>query len=942
MTLTKITGPETFYLSALPVTRKEYEAIRAFAAQHGFDLSAGLNAGDCPVGNLSWYDAVKTCNALSLMAGRRPVYQTHDGFMYRSGTSDEIKIDKTADGYRLPTASEWEYACRAGTNSRYFWGDEADNRYAWGVQSPPNRLAWTPQPAGKVLPNPFGLYDMSGNVNEWCFDWYDNLPFQNTWRVMRGGSMSLDDIIDSGFYHFSVPYYQCMDTGMRIAADCPLPDLSELLQSDKTVLEPPMPYPAKSLQQSADELAEFLDFSTPELQKTICLYQQGDYEGFLKSWASSLLNRQLDLSFERDYLSFDGACNFDALYNVEKPAWFHPNDPAWTAVTFDRLKPLIYRWQETGEERFIEKWCWYIQDYMKNYLYEYNSLTYEERKADCWPPLPWAYCDGFNTSWRVISILSILWKLGNSKRPACVTDQFLADLTVYIVKREVPICIKDSRLCVPNQLAHNAQMFAMLTESFFMFRDAPTWSVLAETRFRESVMGTFLKDGSDLEQSLNYNGGFVDKCAQLKKMYLKKEPPAWIQEMDAYAQLRRSFLLSLTQPFGGLPTTGTAGLVCPPNPASEIYMESIQKRLGEAPEITWWEQAKKHLLANTDAPVEFTSVSFPYGGYYVSRSGWGPQDIYLFFQTSRHGRGHATEACNGIQLCGYGRQFLVGAGASSYGNKGFVPEDQWEIIEQIDHYQHLSFGRNTVLVDGMSQKRLYQGENSFYPEYSEPIPCLNYISDHFDVFEGRYEDGYGMSYPETFPTHTRRVIFVKRAELFIIIDNMNSDEPHRYTQTWGFMPEGVDMKTYQAFGFRQNEVVTGQNCIFTKDPDGANIFLNQFGQRMDYQIHYGELNPAYGWLAPAIGARRVSKPDVHAMWQGDIGNSTLLTVISFSRSRYPQVRFSDLSDERTKRFHAEGQNFTLDCTVDQQVTIHQLCNGQQSSLQITESQIFES
>jgi formylglycine-generating enzyme required for sulfatase activity len=140
-----------------------------------------------PANNVSWFDAVSFCNALSQQMGLQPCYRI-------DGT--QVAWDKNADGYRLPTEAEWEYACRAGTTSRWFFGDDptALDRYAWFATNANN----TVQPVGEKTPNPWGLYDMSGNVWEWCWDWYgtyraevfiDPIGPENGDRcVLRGGA----------------------------------------------------------------------------------------------------------------------------------------------------------------------------------------------------------------------------------------------------------------------------------------------------------------------------------------------------------------------------------------------------------------------------------------------------------------------------------------------------------------------------------------------------------------------------------------------------------------------------------------------------------------------------------------------------------------------------------------------------------------------------------
>lgn len=127
-----------------------------------------------PVESVTWFDCVHFCNLLSLQHGFRPVYGI---------TGDSVDWDPAADGYRLPTEAEWEYACRAGTGGVYGFGDDPGRLHLFGNYCDRScECAWrdtTAQdgyfhtaPVGSFLPNAWGLHDMHGNVWEWCWDWW--------------------------------------------------------------------------------------------------------------------------------------------------------------------------------------------------------------------------------------------------------------------------------------------------------------------------------------------------------------------------------------------------------------------------------------------------------------------------------------------------------------------------------------------------------------------------------------------------------------------------------------------------------------------------------------------------------------------------------------------------------------------------------------------------
>ncbi|MEU4238586.1 formylglycine-generating enzyme family protein [Actinoplanes sp. NPDC026619] len=154
---------QPYLLARAPVTQREYAEVTGERPS----AAAGENR---PVESVSWWDAVRFCNARSEQDDLEPTYRL---------AGDTIEWNPAAAGYRLPTEAEWEYACRAGTSGP---------RYG-----PLDEIAWYRANAGEHLhdvagkqPNAWGLHDMLGNVWDWCWDLYDPEVY-GTYRSLRGG-----------------------------------------------------------------------------------------------------------------------------------------------------------------------------------------------------------------------------------------------------------------------------------------------------------------------------------------------------------------------------------------------------------------------------------------------------------------------------------------------------------------------------------------------------------------------------------------------------------------------------------------------------------------------------------------------------------------------------------------------------------------------------------
>jgi formylglycine-generating enzyme required for sulfatase activity len=144
-----------------------------------------------PVEQLRWSDALKFCNKRSEIEGLQPCYDLQT-----------LKCNFDANGYRLPTEAEWEYACRAGTTTAYFFGDNPArlSDYAWFDKNSGGH----PRPAGQKQPNPWGLGDIVGNVWEWCNDWYKVDYYQESPKQdPRGPNEGQNKVLRGGAWRFS-------------------------------------------------------------------------------------------------------------------------------------------------------------------------------------------------------------------------------------------------------------------------------------------------------------------------------------------------------------------------------------------------------------------------------------------------------------------------------------------------------------------------------------------------------------------------------------------------------------------------------------------------------------------------------------------------------------------------------------------------------------------
>ena len=218
----QVTLTRDFLLASTEVTQAQWRGVMGGNPSH-------FTGDDLPVERVSWFDAVEFCNKLSDRDDLTRAYRVK---------GKRVTWDRSAIGYRLPTESEWEYACRAGSTTPFHFGGnitpdqvnyDGDDPLSGGREGQDRRRTVS---AGSLPANTWGLHEMHGNVYEWCWDWYGDFPSGSVTdpiglssgdhRVKRGGAWSVNaQYCRSANRNINDPDKRYNALGLRLARSMP-------------------------------------------------------------------------------------------------------------------------------------------------------------------------------------------------------------------------------------------------------------------------------------------------------------------------------------------------------------------------------------------------------------------------------------------------------------------------------------------------------------------------------------------------------------------------------------------------------------------------------------------------------------------------------------------------------------------------------------------------
>ena len=479
------------------------------------------------------------------------------------------------------------------------------------------------------------------------------------------------------------------------------------------------------------------------------------------------------------------------------------------------LQPLITKYEMTGDSKYINKWCEIIESFIDNHPWGSKGLEYHisrpmyrsEYKFKCGgegqtPGYLGGSWIGLAASSRTLHWINFLAHVIECEH---VSDELILKIIKSLATDHCYVMLNNARRYTPNQFMSNASALLVFSIVFWDTKIAPACYLVGMQRLEEAIEQNVLPDGTDIEQSFNYNTSLPKEFYRVYSLYNGEGTP----RIDALRDIiirRCEYLADVTD--------------------YERRFQGLAKTHFLSAEKTLTELEKMYGIDLLGRPHK--SVVFPYGGYYVSKV----DGRYMFFKASRPAIGHSHEDCNAFVFTVDGFPMLIDCE-----NYNYSEDDESAVIND---YLFSTLAHNSVSVDGYSQIVFAYKYDNNNPSYlktlrDKPIDKSYIISDELEVFDGGYDAyGYGISGDKSIPVsidakHNRKIIHITKYGIYVIVDTMESDDEHTYNVSWNFH-----------WDYSENEVSAEQDYIVAEKEGRPTLVIKTFGEKPEgFEKFYG-------------------------------------------------------------------------------------------------------
>lgn len=701
------------------------------------------------------------------------------------------------------------------------------------------------------------------------------------------------------------------------------------------------------------QVLQLLDLEKPELAEVHRLYKKGDMAAAFRIYKEQLIQRigRFEPIDHFNYWLY-GPADADELLNgvlatkrYGKPEltrakiglpgkvdWYRVPDDGYTTLLRDItamfwVNKLAERYQKTGDTRYLKAWLGYWADFSQNWPEAYLAarrnpelMAKVEKNSIAWSDI------GLYIAWRVETFVQGINAIARTAvqkdQVSAINDEKLAHLLLHLLTFESSRGVMriERSHGAPNQRLHLAASMFDLSAYLVNAREAPDWRRLAVVELGRSG---YLPDGSDMEQSLNYNTVLIRTIQQMlatSKLIEGAEGEDWYARCNEMLRYRYYFLHAIAKPDGSQPIIGSnntwrnyrystkrlPGLSMP----GDFWKKNMETKNEEekAPEQSKAKKPHPSLIQDfTELPLSarikaaivedrddfqpsFDSVYFPYGGFAVLRNGWKKEDLYLFMKSSRAGAGHMRQGGNGIEVSAFGQAMIVNSGGEMYD-----PDSPFK------GYWISTIAQNSLSVDGYQQDLRHDGE--IQKPYTKPIRARYFSSDELDFVEGHYKGKYagwnfrkhGKDAPKHYQlpeskvisdvNHSREILFLKSDKLWIVTDRVASSTERDFTLSWLLAPE-----------YSPEQLKVSGQGFETNNPERPNLVLYQTGSVKPKTTQYfGEFsaNRILGWVGlPQDVKAGTFTPALHILndWRAK-GEQQVISVLVPYRTENPVSEF---------------------------------------------------